>query len=729
MKNRNDVILILEQAYLSRSNNLPKSFELAQQALEWSRLLNDKALIGKSLNQLSLYYMILSDFKESNLKSKEAILFFEEIGDEKGVADAKYNIGSVYYKSNNFHLGLVYLIDALKIYKKVNDLYNQSKTEKAIGTIYEYIGDPHNAFKSYKSSIRIARIVGDSNLESNVYNNLSGLLLKHNKVNDALKMIEYAIVLKKGTNDIRGYAFAIYGRGKIFLQLKEFDIAENHFFESIKIHKEMGENMGFAMALNKLGNLYLQKNDFEKAIATNTDGLELCQKHNMSMIKIKNYYSLYLVYKKQNNTTKALALLEDYLQEKESVLNTQTLKVIENYDLINKMNILEREALLIEEKQKIVEKKNKDEEEAVRVKQEFLSIMSHEIRTPLNAITTIVSILDNKVDEENKKMFKSLKFASNNLISIVNDVLDFAKLDSKKAVLETQNINLFDLGSTIVDLHFALALNKNLSLNLYSNIVKSQNYLIDQTKIAQVLSNLVGNAIKFTDVGKIEVHIELIKEKKLYDEILFKVSDTGEGISQKDLSKIFVSFSQIKPVLTRKQGGTGLGLAIVKKIVDLHKSEIKVKSKLEQGSEFYFTLNLKKIDRNEIIIPTNFSVLRGKTAMLVEDTPMNALLMKKLLNNWGVDSEHAKNGKEACVLANQKKFDFILMDIHMPEMNGFEATKVIKTTENFNSKTPIFALTADVMTNENNKEANLFDEILFKPIEIEKLFAALSKQL
>ncbi|WP_395057249.1 ATP-binding protein [Flavobacterium sp.] len=729
LSEKNKVIQLLEDSYSGRINNLPKSIETAEIALQISRNIGDKSLIGKSLNQLSLYFMIISDFDQSNKKSEEAIVYFTQLNDDIGIADAKYNIGSVYYKTNNYHAGLVYLIDALKLYKKNNDLYNQSKVEKAIGTIYEYIGDSYNAFKSYKSSIKVAKKIGEYNLESNVYNNLSGLLLKREKTKIAMNMIEYSIMLKRKTNDIRGYAFAIYGRGKIYLKNDDLENAESDFLEAVVTHRKMGENMGAAMCLNKLGVLYLKLDLYDKAQEKAQEGLELTIRHNMSMIKIKNYHLLYLIFKKSNDNIKSLEYLECYLKEKESVINTQTLKVIENYDLINKMNVLESEALLQKEKQIAIEKKNRDEEESVRLKQEFLSIMSHEIRTPLNAITTIVSILDNQINGESKKLLKSLQFASDNLISIVNDILDFTKLDSNKAKLEKHNINLSQLCDNILNLHSGLANNKNLNLNLITNLKSDQNYLLDKTKLSQILSNLISNAIKFTDYGKVDFIVELLKEENEFDTIIFKVIDTGEGISESDMLEIFVSFSQIKPIMTRKQGGTGLGLAIVKKLVELHNSEIRVKSKEKVGSEFYFEIKIRKVSQEIITTKTNAYQLKDKIALLAEDTPMNALLMKKLLSNWGVITDHAKNGKEAFELAKQKKYDFILMDIHMPEMNGFEATTLIRSNKNLNNNTPIFAVTADVMTKEDKENAHLFNGILWKPLEIEKLFSALTKEV
>ena len=729
LNNIDRVNLLLDDAYLRRTSNLPESIEIAKEALQISKHIKDKASIGMSLNQLSLYYMINSEFEKSMDHSREAIEYFTTLKDERGVANANYNIGSIHYKTNNYHIGLAYLIKALKVYRKYNDLYNQSKVEKAVGTIYEYIGDTYNAFKSYKSSILAARKILNLDLESNVYNNLSGLLLKKKLNKFAMRSIAHSIAIKKETKDIRGYGFAIYGRGKVYFATGEYEKSETDFIEAITIHKRIGENMGVAMGLRKLGKLYFTLGHLEKAEEAIKEGLHLSIRFQMSMIKIKNYHLLYLINKKKNDTEKALEYLEIYLREKEAVINTQTLKVIEDYELINRMNALENEALLQKIKQKSIDKKNRAEQRSMRIKQQFLSIMSHEIRTPLNAITTIISILDDKVKEENKELLQSLEFASNNLINIVNDILDFTKLDSKKSKLELHNSNLGELCEKVMNLHSSLAKDKGLDLVLESNVPKDRGYLIDQTKISQILTNLIGNAIKFTERGSVGFNVELLEEDENYDTIKFAVSDTGEGISEQDLAEVFESFTQVKPILTRKQGGTGLGLAIVKRLVELHNSEIKVNSREQEGSEFYFILKLEKGEKIVATKKSSYDELKDKHVLLAEDTPINSMLFKKLLSNWGIITDHVVNGKEAVEFAKNKKYDFILMDIHMPEMDGLDATRLIRTVDNFNRNTPVFAVTADVMASENKSDLKLFNGILWKPIEIDKLYSSLVKTI
>jgi len=720
-----EIQALLEEAYTSRVNNLTRSIELAEGALFRSKNISDKALIGKCLNQLSLYFMIRGEYEKSTSLAKEAISYFEELHDEKGLADAKYNIAGINYKTDNYHLGLVYLIDTLSIYRKFNDYHNLSRVEKSLGTIYEYFGDQNNALHSYENAIEAAKKACELNLESNAYNNLSGILLKQGKVDEAMDMIDKSIAIKKETGDIRGLAFGIYGRGKVYARKGIYEEAEKDYKEAFRIHQEMGERLGLGMTYHKLGYLYLQMGRFEEAKRILKEGIEFSTKYNTVIIKFKCDYLLYCIYKLEGNSVDALEYLERYLQQKESVINTQTLKVIENYENITKMKTLEKEAQLQREKAEIIEKKNRAEE-AARVRQEFLSTMSHEIRTPLNAITTIVTLLGEKSDEEEQKLLDSLRFSSNNLLRIINDILDFTKLDIGKAKLELRSVNFKKLLENTWHTYEGLANEKGLKLSLKADIALADSYEMDETKLSQILGNLISNAIKFTEKGKVEIEVDLVFSDKKEDTVLFKITDSGEGIPENQCEEIFESFSQIKPITTRKQGGTGLGLAIVKKLVELHAGTIEIQSKVDVGSTFLFELKFTKSELPEKASPQFTSQLNGKSALLAEDNDINAFIIRKLLSKWGVETEHAVNGKEAFEKAKIKQYDFILMDIHMPEMNGFEATKSIRKNANPNTHSPIFALTADVTAQHEKEYIEYFNGFLWKPLQIESLFEALA---
>lgn len=726
IKNTSESInALLNESYTIRVSDLVKSTALAQEALKLSREINDASLIGKSLNMLSLFYMIQGEQKLSIDYAEEAIKYFEELKDEQGIADAKYSIASNYYKSDNYHLGLVKLIDCLAIYKKYFDYHNQARTLKSLGTIYEYFGDQKNAVKSYQESIEAAKQVDDKNLESNAYNPLSGIYLNIGRIAKAEELINKSIEMKISTNDTRGLAFAYYGRGKVYFHKKLYKEAEADFVESIQIHLEMNERLGIGMSYYKLGSLYLTTNQYEKAKEALNIGIEISNKYNILIIKFKCYNLMYELYKKEGNIEQALYYLESYLAVKEKVINTQTLKIIENYDLIKRMETLQRESEIQQEKAEIIEKTNKAEH-AAKAKQEFLSTMSHEIRTPLNAVISIAHLLEESATDEQIQLIKSLGYASKNLMQIVNDILDFNKLDANKVNLDLSNSALQDLIENIKYTYQNLAAEKNLAIEVHIDSSINSTYLLDETKITQVLNNLISNAIKYTNKGKVEIKLTHIASVNDIDEICFSVKDTGVGIPEKYFEEIFESFYQPNSITTKTNGGAGLGLAIVKKLVDLMGGTIQLNSKQNIGSEFYFTLKLKSTSNKKIALSDEESILKGKTVLIVDDNMINALVASKLLLKWGIQTEHAQNGKEAILKSNKTKYDYILMDIHMPLMDGYESCAQIRKSNGLNSTTPIFALTADVTAAQHTDFEKGFNGLLTKPINVLKLYETLT---
>jgi len=301
---------------------------------------------------------------------------------------------------------------------------------------------------------------------------------------------------------------------------------------------------------------------------------------------------MYRVYKDDGDIEKALYYLESYTKLKETIANSQTLKVIENYETAAKIKSSEREARLELEKSEI-QAKHERAEHAAEIKQEFLSAMSHEIRTPLNAVTSIISLLEERSSDDDKKLLTALRFSSRNLLRIIDDILDFSKLESNKMKLEKHPVIFKELLDNIWQTYKGMAMEKGLTLttSIDANLAKA--YCLDETKLFQILGNLLSNAIKYTDKGTVILEVEVVEKSTGFDTILFRVIDTGVGIEEHDRDKLFESFYMPTSVTTRNLGGTGLGLAIVKKIVELHNSTIAIKSEVGVGSEFYFELELE----------------------------------------------------------------------------------------------------------------------------------------
>jgi signal transduction histidine kinase/CheY-like chemotaxis protein len=719
------IIDLLDQAQAVRTNNLQQSITLATNALDLSTACGNMQLVAQSLSALSFFYMINGESERSLAIAAEASEHYEALNDERGLANVKYTIASVYYKTDNLHAGLVYLTQCLAIYRKYNDYVSLAKSHKALGTIYEYFGDTENAIEAYEASINNAKAVGDLNMKTNAYNPLSGIYLNQGKIDAAMAMIERSILLKQQTGDTRGLGFAYYGRGKIYTRTKEYSLAEKDLDQSIAIHTAMGEKLGLCMSVQKKGVLYLEQKKYEQAKELLLKALELSEGCNSRMLKTRTCNLLYKVCKQQQNADEALHYLEIHHAEQEANVHNQTHQIVSNYQLISQMEARALEDKMQLERVEMTEKKNKAEY-AAKAKQDFLSNMSHEIRTPLNAVITITNLLKERADAEDQQLLESLRFASNNLLLLINDILDFTKLDTGKVVLEKHPVNIRELLQNIKNTYDGLAKEKGLLLSFKMDENAGTVYHLDEMKLTQILSNLIGNAIKFTDNGSVKLSVENICEKEEGVQLRFSIADTGVGITEEFLSEIFDAFTQPKSVTTKKQGGSGLGLAIVKKLAALYGSEVYIQSRPGEGSVFTFDLVLQPGILPQAVLVKESPMLNNLDVLLAEDNNINTLVAAKLLQRWGIKADFAKNGVEAVEKSTQKKYHVILMDIHMPEMNGYDATIQIKQESNINCNTPVYALTADINANLQQEYISYFNGFLHKPIEVKQLYTVLN---
>jgi signal transduction histidine kinase/CheY-like chemotaxis protein len=717
---------LLEEAEAIRVNNPKESIALAKKALEFSSKSNIQLLVAKSLTKLSFYLMINGQYNESFPLANDALLLCEKIQEEQGLAEAKFTLASIYYKTDNLQLGLKYLVESIFIFKKYNNNLYLSKACKALGTIYEYFGDAENAIRSYDLAIDAAREVGDANMKTNAYNPLSGLYLNQGYIEKAQYLIEKAIAQKQQTGDVRGLAFSYYGRGKIFIKTKEYELAEKDLQQSIDIHLEMGEVLGLGFAYQKMGILFEAQQEFEKAKEMFLKAFHLSEKHNIRMIRTKACLSLYQILKRQNSSNEAMYFLEQYHEDIGAHVQDHTHQIVNSYNMIHIMQAKAEEDKVQLERLEMIEKNNRAES-AVKVRQDFLSNMSHEIRTPLNAVITIPKLLKERADPEDQQLLDALQFSSNNLLLLINDVLDFSKLEAGKMELEYRPTNFKILLHNIINTYDSLAKEKGLLLNLMIDEDIDSSYELDEIKLTQILNNLIGNAIKFTDKGSVNLIVEKVAQREENVQLQFKVVDTGIGIPDDFIAEIFDSFSQPKLFLSKKHVGTGLGLAIVKKLTELYGSDIEINTKLNEGTTFSFDLILKICAKPiEVSTKKNDAQLKDLVVLVAEDNKVNMLVAKKLLSRWGIVADWAKDGVEAVEKAAAKKYDIIFMDIHMPEKNGYDATIEIRQEESINKDARIYALTADITANMQIEFGKYFNGFLRKPIEVEKIYEVLS---
>lgn len=398
-------------------------------------------------------------------------------------------------------------------------------------------------------------------------------------------------------------------------------------------------------------------------------------------------------------------------------------------DLVQISLYLERLSKKQEESRLQLKKAIKKAKKAVRVKADFLSVMSHEIRSPLSIITGIIHVLlQEKHLQSQEENLQILKFTSGSLVSLINDILDYSKIEAGKIELEEKAFDLCHLIRNITRAH-QLKAEENGSQLEFSFPFNQAIYLYgDSTRLGQVITNLVSNAVKFTKNGTINLSLNDIKQDKESTQLQISVKDSGIGIPTDKQQLIFEAFSQANSSVTREFGGTGLGLSISQKLLELMGSKLQLESKLDEGSTFYFDLKLPTAPSFKARNANNIHALNLNQAaiLVVDDVKYNRMLIEKLLVNKNTRLDTAKNGKEAIDKVTNNEYDLILMDIHMPIMDGIEATKYIRKMK---IDTPIVALTAsDSSIRKNILDAGMIDFIP-KPFSPDDFFEKIQKHI
>ena len=639
-----------------------------------SLLKSDKKNEEKLALAYNLYGFILTklnDFKESEKYLKEADNIFTKLGDEKNQANVILGLGILELNKKNYITAINYLDAAIPIFNSYNLKYPEAISH---------------------------------------LNKSEALLHVQNEdVNyDALEQAKLSLTKAVAISDSEGYTKIKIDSYKIqsYLAMKQNETEAGLMYLEMYERKIDSIYQIYLSAISKGVDAETNVGDLNEIIANQQDDLDKKQK-SINFGKMTTGLSIALII----------------------ILSLLTLSLYKNNNLRAKANEL------LQDKNSELQLAKEKAEKASLAKAQFLSTITHELRTPLYAVTGLTHLLmEEEPLEHQKEHLNSLKFSGEYLLSLINNILDLNKLEANKVEIEKTS---FSLKKRINDV--LIALNKSADdrknkLHLEFDDTIPDKLIGDPIKLSQVLINLIGNSVKFTQHGDVFVRVNKISEKEGKVSLHFEIEDNGVGISKKKQKSIFETFSQASLQINRKFGGTGLGLSIVKSLLELMGSKIQLESQIGKGSKFWFNLNLEiseelnqENSEKKVISPIDYAALENKRVLIVEDNKINQMITKKILEKNKMNCMVADNGIDAIEIVKQNTFDVILMDIHMPGISGIEATQRIREYDN---ELPIIALTA-VTIDENLDEFYRagFNEIIPKPFKTEEFFEKIYRTL
>jgi signal transduction histidine kinase/CheY-like chemotaxis protein len=694
------------------------------------------------------YFLELANYSfEEKYNSKDAIKyvqkaieFSKESKNNEKLYDCYYFLGSLHIENNNFNEAIVNLIKCSNYYE-LNKITTSkvAKINYALGTLYlekrkfsvakMYFNKAYSIYNQINSSDAFPLLELQKGLTLKANNQLDEAIVIFNKIAENNKDIESSKVE------------AIYQLSKIYYLKEDYPKA----LENSKIALELVEKNSIGISKKKiLNNLILISDKLEDYKLSN-----FYLKEYLTLNEIKNKSnqdnSDLLINKKEHDSQ--LEIVEKLEKEKSdqlksirfsrliSIMSIVLIAILSllSFSLYKNNKIRTYTYKLLQDKNKELTEQKEKAEFASNARSEFLSTVSHELRTPLNAINGITYLLlQEKPKTSQLNYLKSLEFSGNYLLNFINDILEINRLESNNVHIEKIKFNLVELVNNINQSFKGFIIKNDINFKLDLDIKGNENLIGDPTKLSQILINLINNSIKFTKNGNVTLSIKTVKEKSNKVTLQFVIEDNGIGIPEDKIANIFDSFSQGSVEINRTYGGTGLGLSIVKKIIEILNSEIHLKSKVNEGTQFYFDLEFEKSDSKTISsIETSQVIshenLKGKSVLLVEDNKINQMITKKMVENKGMICTIIDNGEDSIIAMQENKFDMVLMDVHLPGINGTEATAEIRK---FDNTTPIVALTA-ISLNENREMLLSYgmNDVVTKPFAPEHFYNVISSYL
>ncbi len=701
-------------------------------------------------HELGLQYLAQNEFESALVTLEEAITRAEQQKDEVAKASIQLSLARLHYTVHNFDRAALEALNALEALRQKDQAELIAQGQTLLGFIYTENGKWEEADIFLHLADQYYSMENATQKRAKVLLGYGALAIKQKEFGQAINYLQAAKAVFNDQQDLKHLAQAELYLAEAYIKINPESVSN----ALIKARKALSQAKSIAASMSlapiqieglRLDSyLALRANEFNEAEAF----LMRYEQKNDSL------YQKYLsTIAQTQSATGDLASLNEIIDQQKSDLDRQqrsisfskittglsialivilsllTLSLYKNNNLRAKANTL------LQDKNTELQMAKEKAEKASMVKAEFLSTITHELRTPMYAVTGLTHLLlEENPKPEQKEHLSSLQFSSEYLLNLINNILDLNKLEANKVEIEKTTFNLRKrLNDVLIALKKSAEDRKN-SLKLEFDPDIPDKLDGDSVKLSQVLINLIGNSLKFTQNGDVVIRVSKLAEKNNKITLHFEIEDNGVGISKKKQKSIFESFSQASLQINRKFGGTGLGLSIVKSLLELMGSRIQLESQLGKGSKFWFDLVLevsaqdateekgqKHLDENE------YGLFENKHILVVEDNKINQMITRKILEKRNIKCQVADNGMYAIKLVETNDFDVVLMDIHMPGISGIEATQEIRK---FKPQLPIIALTA-VTIEENLDEFYrvAFNEIIPKPFKTEEFFEKIHRSL
>jgi Signal transduction histidine kinase len=681
----------IEMAMEVRNADVDRAIEMADEIIERSEKQGYRLGKGRGMNLKGWCYWQNGAYDEGLEILQDALVIAHEIKNKPLEARTYNNFGYIYRDIGELAEALNYFEKALAINERTGDEVAQSVNLASIAYVHYDLNDYEHALEFALRCLPIFERANDLHRLTSLYTILGNIYFKQDEYGEALRYFEEN--LQHAEVDTPLYLLAISGLGKVYYKMHDFNNARKYLKEALERSETLGNAEVQIISHFYLGRLMMDESIFRQALQHMNAAFDLAQEYSRKHDIMSVHEGLSILYDKMGDIPKAFHHLKAYEQLKEAIFKQTTL---------NKLRSLNsRQQIELAQKEKEVAERTAD------LKQQFMANMSHEIRTPMNAIVGMTRLLLSKEPrEEQKRYLDAIRLSADNLLVIINDILDLSKIEAGKIVIEQIDFSMSEMMHSIRDMLLFKAEEKGIAFQIDIDKNIPDRLIGDPTRINQVLLNLAGNAIKFTDRGHVAVKACMQKTDDNKTWINFDIIDTGIGIAADYIERIFESFTQAGTDITRKFGGTGLGLTISKQLVSLMQGDISVQSELGKGTTFSVSIPLEissvqtPVATNNTVREEDMKKLQNISVLLVEDNEFNRMVAEDTLKELitGMKLDIAVNGEEAVNKVRDNSYDVVLMDIQMPVMDGVTATKAIRNSLPVPARdTKIIAMTANVL--------------------------------